>query len=956
MAVSITSAKGFISLLAESEPELQYYGLVKLNENIDQFWAEVSEFVTQIEVIAENSKNEHQKLAALVASKLYFHLQELSDSLNLALEAGELFDLKEDSQYVKTVVNKAIEEYIRERNESKSDNSSKPINPRLEKLVEGVFQRCISEKEYNNVVGLAIEAQRLDVVEKVLKIDHSGKLFRYIQKQCLEYVNKIEYRNEIYELLVKVQLESKKIDHVSVCHILAALDDPLRSAKLLTDLALSGDDGEISAYQIAFDTEETAVQSYLLSQTKIIKEKQDELTNNEKGKDAKALSKLCNILDGTVKRKLLLEFWFSNNHSNMTTLNKTNSCLDSRSSICHSAMSVANGYMHAGTTVDSFLRNNLDWLSRANNWSKFTATSALGVIHRGQTNFGMSLMKPYLPQDGVSSSPYSESGAFFALGLIHSRSGTPEIVEYLQQALTQYQSKDSETLQHGACLGLGLAAMGHCRSDLYESLKATLYSDSAVAGEAAGIAMGLLMVGSGTNSVIDDMLLYARETSHEKIIRGLAIGMALVVFGIRDDAEVLINDLCNDEDPILRYAGVLATTTAYCASGSNNAIQRLLHMAVSDVNDDVRRASVIGLGFILLRTPEQVPRMVELLSGSYNPHVRFGSAIALGIALTGSGSMAAIDILQPMLKDSVDFVKQGAFIAMSMVLMQYNDAMNPKASAFRASMATAISNKHEEPLSKVGAVMAQGIMDAGGRNSTIQLISKSSGLLNIEACVGVFVMTQFWSWFPLSHFLSLAFTPAGLIGINKDLKVPKFDVSSHSKSGLFSYPVEVKDSKAEAPEAIKPVTLSFTAKTKAQKQGGSKESEEPIQSPMETDDVVPASDAMDTDDSPVVSKTDTQPLSKSKRSRVAVPEMCLVPNFSRVLPQQEQFISWPNDSRFVPIKTNAVSGFVLLKDTKPELDIEFIPTTLPEVAEPQPENSTEELTPPEPFTYPFGRD
>ena len=38
--------------------------------------------------------------------------------------------------------------------------------------------------------------------------------------------------------------------------------------------------------------------------------------------------------------------------------------------------------MHAGTTIDTFLRDNLDWLSRATNWAKFSATAGLGVIHR----------------------------------------------------------------------------------------------------------------------------------------------------------------------------------------------------------------------------------------------------------------------------------------------------------------------------------------------------------------------------------------------------------------------------------------------------------------------------------------------------------------------------------------------------------------------------------------------
>ena len=33
------------------------------------------------------------------------------------------------------------------------------------------------------------------------------------------------------------------------------------------------------------------------------------------------------------------------------------------------------------------------------------------------------LMAPYLPRDGVSTSPYSEGGALYAMGLIHANHG-----------------------------------------------------------------------------------------------------------------------------------------------------------------------------------------------------------------------------------------------------------------------------------------------------------------------------------------------------------------------------------------------------------------------------------------------------------------------------------------------------------------------------------------------------
>lgn len=43
-------------------------------------------------------------------------------------------------------------------------------------------------------------------------------------------------------------------------------------------------------------------------------------------------------------------------------------------------------------------------------------------------------------------------------------------------------------------------------SDVYEQLKFNLYQDDAVTGEAAGIALGLVMVGSKSASAIEDMV------------------------------------------------------------------------------------------------------------------------------------------------------------------------------------------------------------------------------------------------------------------------------------------------------------------------------------------------------------------------------------------------------------------------------------------------------------------
>ena len=206
---------------------------------------------------------------------------------------------------------------------------------------------------------------------------------------------------------------------------------------------------------------------------------------------------------GEVPIGLTLEFLFRANQADLGILTQMKKSVDARNALCHSGIVVSHAYMCAGTTSDTFLRDNLEWLSRATNWAKFTATATLGVIHRGHVKQAMSLMAPYLPQAGMSASPYSEGGALFALGIIHANHST-DIRSYLLNALRN--AGTNEVVQHGCALGIGISSMGSEDEELYEELKAVLFNDSAVAGEAAALAMGLVMLGSGSPKALEEMI------------------------------------------------------------------------------------------------------------------------------------------------------------------------------------------------------------------------------------------------------------------------------------------------------------------------------------------------------------------------------------------------------------------------------------------------------------------
>lgn len=654
-------------------------------------------------------------------------------------------------------------------------------------------------------------------------------------------------------------------------------------------------------------------------------------------KEYATFSRVRTILDGSETIRLNLEFLYRNNHTDLRILNKVRDSLEGRNSIFHTAVTFCNAFMNQGTTNDKFFRDNLEWLGKAVNWSKFSATAALGVIHRGNLSQSKKLLEPYLPRpSSLGGSIFSQGGALYAYGLIYANHGT-EALDYLKK---QFTDATEEVIQHGGALGLGIAGMATGSDEIYESLKNVLYTDSALNGEAVGLAMGLIMLGTGNIKALEDMITYAHDTQHEKIVRGLALGMALIMYGRQEGADELIEGLLQDPDPTLRYGGIMTVALAYCGTGSNKAVRKLLHVAVSDVNDDVRRIAVMSLGFILFRKPGSVPRMVELLSESYNPHVRYGAAMALGISCAGTGLAEAIDLLEPMIKDPTDFVRQGALISLAMIMVQQNEAMNPKVAEIRKTLKKIVGDRHEDAMTKFGCALALGIIDAGGRNCTIGLQTQT-GNLNMAGIVGMAVFTQYWYWFPFTHFLSLSFTPTSMIGLNENLELPAFEFHSATRPSLFDYPPEQEVKTDEAPTLIATAVLSTTAQAKrrAQKKERAqrRESMDIDQTPTTPKINAPADDKMDVDEAKEAkpeekkdeSDKDVTPAELAKKKLEKEKVGYELQNMSRVLPAQLPFISFPA-GRYRPVK-KPTGGVILLVDTQPDEEAVLIEEKLTKV-------------------------
>ncbi|EXJ79336.1 26S proteasome regulatory subunit N2 [Capronia epimyces CBS 606.96] len=1066
--VGLVSAAGLVGFLSEPDPELRSFALKQLDSQVDLLWTEIADSVGEIEALYEDESFPERELAAIVASKVYYHLQEYNESMAFALAAGKHFRLDQPGEYEDTIISKCVDTFIAlsasrgptsaaatagtqteldtafgqggDGAASMSASLTSPVTPfsqsvlpsksllsrqntiafdptqagadvgqtgspeaviqqrglqkALNRVIETLFENCFEEKRYRQVVGIALEARNLDILRRVLKrasederkengeaTKTGEELMDYILDICMSVVQERGLRNEILKLILELLNDIPSPDYFAIAKCVVYLDQHSMASNMLRQLVEKGDDRSLAvAYQVSFDLYDNSTQEFL---QKVREELSDllpeeakaeaDLQNAEKieedtqGKaedqlqqelqdsagapapskssklstpeEQKAIKNIRDILDGLTSTHLNIEFLHKSNRVDHTILNKVKDSLEPRYSIYHTAVTLSAGFMHAKTANDTFFRQNLEWLGKAVNWSKFTATAVFGVIHQGNINQVQRLLSPYLPKaGGVGShdSPYSQGGSLYAYGLLCANH-KGKAVDFIRE---KFKEATEEVVQHGGALGLGVAGMASGDESVFEDLRNVLWSDSAINGEAVGLAMGLVMLGSGNTKVLSDMIQHAHDTQHEKIVRGLAVGMALIMYGRQEGADELIQGLLNDTDPTMRYGGILTIAMAYVGTGSNKAVRKLLHVAVSDVSDDVRRIAVLSLGFILFRKHSSVPRMVELLAESYNPHVRYGAAMALGISCAGTGLDEAIDLLEPMLKDPTDFVRQGALIALAMVLIQQNEAMNPKVGTIRKQMLKIISDRHEDAMCKFGCALAMGILDAGGRNCTISLQTQT-GNLNMLGIVGTVVFTQYWYWFPLAHFFSLSLTPTAVIGIDQKLEAPVFEFHCNTRPSLFDYPPEQQVKADEAPEKVKTAVLSTTAQAK--RRAARKEKQQRRDS-MDVDTVTPVTpkidkgDKMDTDDV-AAKEDDDKRKDEGEKKEGETPEVKKkaekekvgyeISNMSRVLPAQLKYLTFP-DQRYHPVK-KPTGGVMVVLDTEPDKEREIIPLTVSKI-------------------------
>ncbi|KAH8609694.1 putative HEAT repeats protein [Trypanosoma vivax] len=976
MVAGLSSSKGVLSLLRESDPDVLQFALKRLRTLVDTFWYEISTDLSLIEELNESSDlaEETRQTAALIASHVYFHLGAYNESVNYALAAGPAFNYVERSLFTDTILSRCIDQFV--LSQEQPEETRGKLDPRLESLFTALTNKWILQEDtpVKELVGFTIRARRLDFLEKVLRqhITSTGSaaILNFTFGAVSLPLRDIGFKRKVLGLLAELYALDglSTMDYFSQAQCLLLLGDSARTASMIETLIVKGD--KATAFQLAFDMCEYGNQEFLAAVSSALEKKiapfvqlsatkQDgggenaaneeepapqpqEVQEDEKSTVA-VYRKLLAVLSGETSASLYLKFLHAQCNADIHVLNRIKNFIDVRKKAAHNATVIAHALMYSGTTIDTFLHSDIDWLSNANYWAKFVATASIGVVHYGNIEQSHNVMSAHLPKESIGPLPYSEAGALYGLGLIHAPVGVAcnrKVVEYLETTLRSYST--SEHIIHGGSLGMGLAAMGLKNENLRDLLFTCVSGCDAVASEGAAVGIGLLMMGSGDVRFIREMVTLASEDNQkEKTIRGISMALALMMLGREDDCLVLEKELLEDPDPWVRLGGCFMLGLAYAGVENNKVLERLLSMAVKDTSDDVRRNAVTMIGFLTIKDPRLCVELTRVLVDSYNPHIRYGVGMALAISAAGTGRSDVIEILWTLKDDLVDFVRQGAYIALALVMVQMTEAENPKVKELRDIFTKKISGRKEDMCSRFGCIIASGILDAGGRNCTFALHRQRHRL--DKAVVGMFIFLQYWYWFPYLLMITLAMRPTCFIGLNDNLEMPEYSFMSNAPPSRFalpkSVPIEKKEAKAAA---LKAVVLSTTKK----EEEFVRLKRSAANSKVLDGDAAPsaAGGSALSQTSAAAGTAANKPDEEKEGKKEAEPSFVVLTNPSRVTARQFAVVTHDMNNRFVPIKSDN-SCICLLRDTKPEEGQHKILKDMGNT-------NSDDAPPPEPFTWP----
>jgi len=418
--------------------------------------------------------------------------------------------------------------------------------------------------------------------------------------------------------------------------------------------------------------------------------------------------------------------------------------------LAKSAFVFGTGLINMGTNKYSFLYEILIELEKIQIWTKFLVGSSFSLVNFGSHNFYKNFS---LLLENEIISDYLKGGILFGMGL--NLNGFWEGEKFfIDKCKLILKEKSPSVVKYGACLGLALNGRKTLKkpkkSQTYHLLKSLITSDS-LSGEGATIAIGLLFTGTSSSILLEDVILLIQEIENQKIGKTLSFSLAMIFLGQKDDSEKVFEKLILEKDPSIREGAIFIYSLAFVGTGNILVTKKLLKVLSIDPDDNVKKAVLIGLGFIFFSKYESIENIFLQLSQHYNPFVRYGVCFGLFLSSFKLSCIEKVElILEKLANDKIDFVRQGAYICLGLTFLgSYSSGRKKKTNLI---FQKALERNTENSISKFGAYIGSSIMDLSEKIKSNQIRSEK---YFFSLILGLFLFIQYWSWIPNLFFINL---------------------------------------------------------------------------------------------------------------------------------------------------------------------------------------------------------
>lgn len=424
------------------------------------------------------------------------------------------------------------------------------------------------------------------------------------------------------------------------------------------------------------------------------------------------------------------------------------------SNLIKNAFVFGTGLINLGTKKYSYLYEVLIELEKIQTWTKFLVGSSFSLVNFENQKYYSDF---WLLIENDHISDYLKGGILFGMGL-NLKDDPQQEKFFIDKCKFLIKNKGEPAIKYGACLGLALSGIrtigDPLKSETYRLVKNTITTDS-LAGEGAALSIGLLFTGTSSSHLLEDVSLLIQEIEYERIRKTLVLSLGLVFLGRKDDSVKIFDKLILEKNPGIRQGAVFLYSLAFVGTGDIFVSKKLLKILTIDPDDNVKKATVIGLGFVFFSKFESIEKIFLQLIEHYNPFVRYG--VCFGLFLS-SYKIFAIEkiqfLLEKLSKDKIDFVRQGAFIALGLTFFGSTSSIRRKKT--KRILKKAIEENLENNISKFGSYIGSALIEL---SEQINLKKVNNERYTFNLILGLFLFLNYWTWIPNLFFILLLTKP-----------------------------------------------------------------------------------------------------------------------------------------------------------------------------------------------------